>query len=148
MKKYLPIIVFYLISACTPVATPETSPLLEPALLVQEENNYAPKPEDAGWQKAGVVINSVNLAEDPSTGRALVLFNGSMPTPCHELRIEVSYPSFDSEVFIKVYSVLKPSLVCENVLRQFDAQIKLGVYSAGVYSVWVNGLQIGDFVSY
>lgn len=147
-KASLFLIILYLMTACAPTPTPEAPAPQGPTLLNPEENAFAPQSTDGNLQKAGVVLDSINLAQDQGDSRTVVMFNGSMPSPCHELRIEVKAPSLQYEVFVKVYSVLRPDLQCDNVLRQFDSKITLGKYTAGVYSLWVNGQRIGDFVAY
>jgi hypothetical protein len=47
-----------------------------------------------------------------------------------------------------VYSLMNPDINCDNVFQQFEADVLLGVYSPGRYTVWINNGLIGDFIIY
>jgi len=77
----------------------------------------------------------------------MLVLRGSLPTPCHHLRVAVNAPDAANRITIEVYSVVDPNRVCVQVLAPLDANIPLGSFAAGHYSVWVNGEQIGEFDS-
>lgn len=140
-----------LLSACSTVPTAEpTSTAVPPYRITPDENPYEPKLEDLGRQIDEVTITSVNLAElyDYSPPRTAIGLIGYMPSVCDELRVEISPPDENFNVFIQVYSLLNPDVQCDNVFQQFEARILLGTYSPGRYYVWVNDAPVGDFVSY
>jgi len=64
------------------------------------------------------------------------------------LRMEIDAPDIKREVHIKAYSVSKPAVKCDNVFQQFEAHVLLGVYSTGVYTLWINDGFAGDFTMY
>jgi hypothetical protein len=131
--------------------TPEpTATVSLPSVLVSADNAYQLQPDEANLVHAGVEISSISLIErvelDPI--RVEVDFLGSLPTTCNQLRMEVGLPDNQYRINITLYSVVKPGPKCEQVLQQFEANTLLGVYSAGRYTVWVNGGPVGDFVVY
>ncbi|MBI3162589.1 MAG: hypothetical protein HYZ23_08770 [Chloroflexi bacterium] len=137
-------------NACA--AQPASTPLpanIAPSILKAVENPYAPKAEDLGWETGGIVLTSANLAEQtdsiPSQVRLTLL--GFLPRTCSELRVDVADPNDQFQIMVSAYSLIDPITRCDNVLRQFETSILLGVYSAGRYTVWVNNEYVGDFVS-
>jgi len=74
--------------------------------------------------------------------------SGSVPSVCNELRIDVAPPNANYQIFIEVYSLISKNINCDNVFQQFEANLLLGVYSDGRYTVWVNDRYAGDFITY
>jgi hypothetical protein len=151
MKKIFPLIVAFLLSACfvVPTAQPTETPSA-PFTLVAEENPYAPKIEDASLHLAGAVVTSINLSErtDLTPPRVAINFLGSMPNSCNELRLKINPPNNNYQIFIELYSLTNPKIKCQNVFQQFEANVLLGVYSSGRYTVWVNDKLVGDFIAH
>ena len=142
---------FIFISACSIIPTVEpTATSSVPYRITPDENVYAPRTEDLGKQTAGVTITSVSLAEkyEFSPPRAILNILGYMPSVCNELRIEISPPDESFRVFIEVYSLINTDINCDNVFQQFEANILMGNYSTGRYTIWINDALAGDFVSY
>lgn len=140
-----------LLSACLAQPTPQpTATASGPLVITPEENPYAPIPEDVSMQQAGVILTSLDLSElaDVTPLRTELTILGSMPSVCNELRIKVNPPDDVYQIFIEIYSIVNPDVDCENVFQQFETSILLGEYSAGQYSIWVNGGFVGDIVSY
>jgi inhibitor of cysteine peptidase len=69
---------------------------------------------------------------------------GALPTPCHQLRAEVSGPDDQKRIDVEVYSLVDPEEVCVQMLEPFETSINLGSFPSGTYSVWVNGEEVGD----
>lgn len=150
MKKFY-LLIFIFMSACSVIPTVEpTATSSLPYRITPDENIYAPRPEDLGKQTAGVTITSVSLAEkyEYTPPRAMLSILGYMPSVCNELRIDISPPDENYRVFIEVYSLINTNINCENVFQQFEANILMGNYSTGRYTIWINGALAGDFVSY
>jgi hypothetical protein len=76
--------------------------------------------------------------------QAVLLIRGSLPTPCHELKVEVSSPDTQNRIWVDVYSVSDPSQVCNQVLEPFEETAELGRFTQGTFSVWVNGEPVGE----
>lgn len=140
-----------LLGACIVPPTVEPTPTTAPPYrITPDENPFEPKLEDVGRQIASVTITSVDLSEryDYTPPRAALGLVGYMPSVCNELRVEISPPDEEYNVFIEIYSLVNPAIQCDNVFQQFETSILLGRYSPGRYYVWINDSLIGDFVSY
>lgn len=137
------------LSACAPRQSLQPSPSPQtPFVLATPSNPYAPQAADSILRRAGVQIMSANLVRTTdSPAQVLLLLSGWLPTQCHQLRVEVLPPDRDYRLDVNVYSVVRPNQRCEDVLASFDVAIALGEYSAGIYTVWVNGGRVGDFNS-
>jgi len=150
MKKHL-LIFAMILSACIAQSAPESTPTASaPFVIKSEDNPYAPQSKDANLQIGGVELISLDLSEraELTPVRVNLRFLGSLPRTCNELRINVAVPNDEYQIRVEIYSLVDAKLKCENVFQQFDASILLGIYSAGRYTVWVNGGLIGDFVTY
>lgn len=144
-------LVAVLLGACIASPMVEPTPTASPPYrITPDENPYEPKLEDVGRQVASVTITSVDLSEryDHTPPRAVLGLVGYMPSVCNELRVEISPPDEEYNVFIEVYSLVNPTIQCDNVFQQFETSILFGTYSPGRYHVWINDSLIGDFVSY
>ena len=151
MKRSFLLLTAILLTSCIAAPTAEPTPTAAPPYrITPDENPFEPKLEDVGRQTATVTITSVLLSEryEFSPVRSAISFVGYMPSVCNELRVEISPPDEEYNVFIEVYSLINPNVQCDNVFQQFETTILLGMYSPGRYSVWVNDSLVGDFVSY
>jgi hypothetical protein len=140
-----------LLTGCIAAPTPEaTATAVPPSIFVSADNPYGPLPGDETLTRGGLEITSINLVEriDLDPTRVEVKFLGSLPSTCNELRMEVGLPDDQYQINITTYTVIKPTPKCEQVLQQFEATVRLGVYSSGRYFVLINGTAIGDFVVY
>lgn len=131
-----------------PEPTPE-NPLWtqQPTPVVYEPppSGYEPGKGDESMQRGEVFIDSqeVQAVEgDPLAYELLV--SGSLPTPCHELRVMVSPPDEQNRMDVTMFSLVDPNEMCIQVLEPFEATIPLGTYPGGTYTVWVNGEQVGE----
>ncbi len=146
---YLLLLFLTVLNACLPAPPAQpTATVIPPREITPGENPYAPRTDDINLQRAGVTVTSVNLSErfDLTPRRTAVSILGYMPGVCNKLRIQVNPPDGERRIFIEVYSLIDPSAACEGVFRQFEATLLLGRYTGGRYTVWVNGLLVGDFV--
>ena len=118
---------------------------LPPAESADPDNPYAPLPIDKDLLTDKVYIQSsevpllVNFP--PEFGLAL---HGSLPTPCHFLRVKINPPDEKNNIYIEVYSVTNPEVVCAQTLQSFDANIPLKNLIPGHYLIWVNGEKISE----
>ena len=106
---------------------------------------WLPVPEDDKLIRGEAFINESSIMAFASYPPQFRLdLEGTMPTPCHELRIKVSDPNEQNQVHVDVYSLSKPDEICIQVLESFYAQVPLRGFPSGEYSVWVNGEEVGE----
>ena len=152
-----------LIVACTQVPMPSQPPVGEPNTLPPDapvtsppqngstpmgtpDMPFAPKPDDKNLSRGNVFINESELLIRESFPPQITLrISGDLPTPCHELRVNVLAPDSENIINVEVYSVVDPDLACIQVLEPFQANIDLGTFPGGHYVVRVNGGILGEF---
>ena len=109
---------------------------------------YSPKPEDATLTRGKVFLDSTEiLVMESYPVQIMLVLNGSLPTPCNQLRVEANPPDKQNRIQVEAYSVIDPEQMCIQVLDPFDANFGLGSFPTGHYSVWVNGEKVGEFDS-
>lgn len=109
---------------------------------------YLPQPGDEKMTRGAAYLDSATLLLAESYPPQITLqLVGSLPNPCHQLRVNILRPDAQNRIQIEVYSVAGTDLACIEVLQPFDAAIALGSFPAGKYTVFVNGEQIGEFDS-
>ena len=109
-------------------------------------NPYSPQPGDEALKRSGIFLDSTQVLILESFPVQIVLsLKGNLPDPCHQLRVVISQPDAQKRIAVDVYSVTDPDKVCVQVLAPLDANINLGSFPAGHYTVWVNGKQVGEF---
>ncbi|HBG75312.1 MAG: hypothetical protein A2X25_12315 [Chloroflexi bacterium GWB2_49_20] len=111
-------------------------------------NPYSPQAGDAKLSRANAFLDSskINIMESYPV-QISVYLQGSLPTPCHQLRVDIAQPDAEKRIQIEVFSVVDPNIICIQMLQAFDVNIPLGSFPTGLYSIWVNGTQIGEFDS-
>ena len=149
-----------ILAACAPAADSNDAPVSYPNVSYpntsypnSEENpaampiqDYAPQPGDAALTRENVYLESTDLLSLESFPLQFMLqLKGNLPTPCNALRVVVSPPDADNKVLVDVYSVIDSNKVCAQVIQPFDVNIPLGSFSAGAYTLWVNGEQVAEF---
>jgi hypothetical protein len=107
---------------------------------------YAPAPGDAQFDRGNAFVDSAEIIVAESFPPQYFLsLRGSLPTPCHTLRVAVSPPAAGNRIDVDVYSITDPNTMCAQVLEPFEVNVRLGTYPAGTYEVWVNGQPVGEF---
>jgi len=139
----------------TPIIEPATPPSGETPVMVEPPEQGAPKPinsaylpqrEDGNLTQGDVFIDSSDLLIMESYPiQVMLTLQGSLPTPCNQLRVVARPPDKENRIQVNVYSVVDPEQVCVQVLEPFEANIGLGSFPSGHYSVWVNGEMVGEF---
>lgn len=128
----------------TSVESPGTDPTEDGSVSTRP---YDPQPGDSALQRGNVYLDeaSVLLMESfpPQVGVQLV---GNLPTPCHSLRVAISEPDAENNIRLDVYSVVPTDVVCAEVLKPFDANLNLGSYPGGEYTILVNDNKIGEVI--
>jgi hypothetical protein len=140
------------------VATPGGKPLripltldphptvIAPATPLPGNAPWQPQPGDGSLSTGNVFIEELGiLAQESYPPQYTLHLSGSLPTPCHQLRVAVSPPDARRQIEVKVYSLVAAEMMCVQVLKPFSASVPLNDLPAGKYSVWVNGVQAGNF---
>lgn len=118
---------------------------LPPAEPANPDNPYAPIPQDARLQSGPAYVDDYELQTVSTFPPEYVLaLRGSLPTPCHALRVRVQVSESEQRIDIEVYSVSDPNAICTQVLQPFDAAIPLRNLVPVRYTVWLNGEKIGE----
>ena len=138
----------------TPITT-ELPPTDMTPIMVEPPEQGAPKPinseylpqrEDGNLTRGAVFIDHSELSlmeSDPIQVR--LTLQGSLPTPCNQLRVIARPPDEQNQIQVEVYSLIDPDKACVQVLEPFEANIGLGSFPTGYYSVWVNGEMVAEF---
>jgi len=109
---------------------------------------YAPQPGDSSRERGNAFVDSSELLVMESYPvRIMLVLEGNLPTPCNQLRVVANPPDEQNRLYIDVYSVSDPAETCIQVLDPFEANIGLGSFPSGHYSVWVNDEMTGEFDS-
>jgi hypothetical protein len=109
---------------------------------------YEPQPGDENLTRGNVFIQEMDILIRESFPPQIALtLSGELPTPCNQLRVQVSEPDADNRIDVEAYTVVNPDLACIQVIEPFNANISLGTFPGGHYSVWVNDELAGEFDS-
>ena len=131
-----------LLAACAPKAT-ETP-------VFQGDNPYAPQPGDSELMTGDITVDSssVTLAKSQPP-QVMVNFAYFQPTPCYQLRLEVSGPDDQNQISLQAYAVAEKDKPCNlmALATPLEASLDLGSFPSGHYTVTLNGDQIGEFDS-
>jgi hypothetical protein len=103
---------------------------------------------DEGKTRGNAFVNDAQLMIMESYPVQISLsVAGDLPTPCNELRYAIDQPDEENRIYVEVYSVIDPGIMCTQVLDPFAVNISLPVQDLpdGTYSVYVNGELIGEF---
>jgi hypothetical protein len=104
---------------------------------------YSPKPGDEKLARGTVTIDKVTSANAPAAGAIVLTIVGSLPTPCHELRLLVAPGQPAGGVIrIEAWSVTDPDRMCAQVLHPFSVQVP--VQAAADSKVAINGTPYGS----
>lgn len=134
--------------ATVPLDTAVTSPPVVEPSTGEPASPYAPQPGDSSLTRGNVFIEEMDLIIRESYPPQISLgLSGNLPTPCHQLRVQVGEPDKENQINMEVYSVVNPDLACIQMLESFQANIDLGTYPSGHYAVLVNGEPAGEFDS-
>ncbi|MHB9032306.1 MAG: hypothetical protein ACYC6L_04575 [Anaerolineae bacterium] len=112
-----------------------------------DSHSYAPQLGDDQLTRGNVFIDKTEiflLKSNPPLFRLKI--EGSLPTPCHSLRVVVPPADAKLRIAVEVYSLVSPGKSCAQVLKPFSATVSLDGSPAGQYTVLVNGQEVGQIV--
>jgi len=148
MKRILiPLMLVTLVlTACAPAATPPNldQPISSGETPAPQDNPTAPA--DSNLLRGNAYLDSADLLTLESYPLQFMLaLKGDLPTPCNQLRVDVSPPDAENKIQVDVYSLTRPDRVCAQVLKSFEENVSLGSFPSGHYTLWVNGELIAEF---
>ena len=130
-----------LVAACGPKTVAE-------AFVFEGNNPYAPQAGDGDLIYGDITMDSsaVFLMESQPP-QMMVNFSYFQPTPCHQLRVEVSGPDDKNQINLKAYVLAEKDVPCTltALATPLPASLSLGSLPSGHYFVFLNGNQIGEF---
>lgn len=89
-------------------------------------NPYAPKPDDAKRTRGSVQIETATLSSSAAKSAFLLTITGSLPTPCHELRLQIhDNPDPQDVLQVDAWSVFDPAQMCAQMLHPFSAKVEI-----------------------
>jgi hypothetical protein len=92
-----------------------------------------PSPDDSKMTQGKVFLDKIDF----HMGTLSIL--GSLPTPCHKLRVVLSDPTYANfTINLSVYSLRDNSLICIQSLAPFQLSIPINNILDGTYTVKVN----------
>jgi hypothetical protein len=146
------ILMSILFTSCGAEPTPVLPQVLPPAAtqapqVSQGNNPYVPQPGDEALVRGDVIIDSSTLTRMETMPPAILLnFSYFPPSPCHQLRAEVTPPNAENRIDVTVYG-LAENKPCDlaAIATSLPASLDLGGFPTGHYSVWLNGAMVGEF---
>ncbi len=142
-RMLLVVLASLVFTACGTVA--QASPAVIPG-----KNPYASQPGDAALMRGDLRIASATVSVAGSNpGQASLHFAYFPPTPCYALRVEVSQPDAQNRIKVSAYGLAPKDKPCTlmALTTPLQAQLSLGAYPKGHYTVWLNGKNVGQFGS-
>ena len=117
---------------------------------VSGNNAFDPQPGDGRLVRGDVEIVSASIqAAESFPPRFSLSLAYRLITPCHQLRVIVSEPDGHHRIHLEIFSMEPRDKPCNLMALQTpqQANISLGSFPTGDYTVWVNGHQVGEFKS-
>jgi hypothetical protein len=132
---------------------PSTSPYPEPGAVdsgtaIIPPSGFEPQATDSKRIRDEVIIDMADsqlLITATVPTRVEAVLSGTMPNPCHVLRVVVHPADANNIINLEAYSIVDPDMNCIMTIEPFNAVIPMGSYSSGQYTVNVNGAQLGQF---
>ncbi|MCA1900183.1 MAG: hypothetical protein LDL50_05690 [Chloroflexi bacterium] len=144
------IFLVFALAACGP-ARQSTAILPDLESPVSSEDTPMPQnapalPPNSSLPRGNVYLDSAELLTLESyPPQFTLLLKGSLPTPCHQLQVDVQPPDAENNIWVEAYSLANPNRVCAQVLKPFEENLPLGTFPAGRYTLWVNGEKLAEF---
>ena len=113
--------------------------------ILSIQNPFNPVPGDEGLVRGNAVVDSVQWNTPKNATQGELVFKGSLPTPCNQLRLNFLPLTADKRLEVDAYSVSKPDEICIQVIQEFEAVVTLTGLGQGDYTVFVNDQQMLNF---
>lgn len=118
--------------------------------VFQGNNPYATQAGDSAMMAGDIKVDSASMFLAKSQPpQVMVNFAYFQPTPCYQLRVEISGPDTDKHINLKAYAVAEKDKPCTlmTLATPLQASLNLGSFPSGHYFVILNENQIGEFDS-
>jgi hypothetical protein len=143
------IVIILLVSILSAACTSQPSASLVP-VPGRSDNPFAPQSGDGSLMRGEAEIVSASVLTTESLPlQVSISLAYRLPTPCYQPRVSQNQPDSQNRIQLDVYGVAikdKPCTLMALSTPQ-EASISLGSFAAGQYSVWINGVQIGEFTA-
>lgn len=115
----------------------------QPTAKTVAPNPYSPKPADSKLTRGSVEIQHAAIVSLAAKAVSTLTIEGSLPTPCHELRLQIpDSPDARKVLRIEAWSVSDPAQMCAQMLKPFSAQIELPARNEE-FTIMLNGQKVG-----
>ena len=145
MKPFTRILTFVLAAMLFTACSPRLSPTPP---VFQYNNPYAPQAGDSDLMAGDITVDSASVFLSKSQPPQLMVnFAYFQPTPCYQLRVEISGPDSENQIALKAYAVTEKDKACTlmALATPLQTSLDLGSFPRGHYVVLLNGNQIGEF---
>lgn len=106
---------------------------------------WQPQPGDELLDRGNVYLEKAQiLVLESYPPQFKLALEGSLPSPCHQLRVKVNPPDPNRKILVEVYSVVNPGDICITVLEPFQVSIPITNPETGRYAILVNGEKAGE----
>ncbi len=135
--------------------TPGSSPYPAPgsngsSVPVIPPSGYEPQAGDNHMIRDPVTLDlatSQLVVTDSQPVEVKAILHGNLLDAKHILRVKVTPADAQNVINLDVYSVVPPGILSSLVEQPFSAEIPLGIYTSGTYTVMVNGAELGQFTA-
>ena len=152
------VLIVALVTACSPATTPippvatENNPSAMSTIpsIIHVQNPYAPQAVDNAMMRGDISIDSSSLTVTKSVPLQVTLNIAYVPpTPCFQLRMDVSQPDAQNRINVSAYAVAEKDKACALMApaTALQANLDLGSFPKGHYSVWLNDVKVDEFDS-
>ena len=109
---------------------------------------FSPQPGDDKLTRDDVLLDTAAsqlILSGTQPNAVSAKLKGSMPDPCHQLRIVLTPADAQNKITLEVYSLVDSTTACITVIQPFLVNVPLGSFSSGHYSVYLNGELLNEF---
>ncbi len=143
------IILILLLAVLSAACTSQPSASLVP-IPGKGDDPYSPQSSDGSMMRGEVEIVSASLLTAESLPHQIsVSLAYRLPSPCYQLRVNRSKPDGQNRIQMEIYGVAPKDKPCTLMALSTpqEASISMGSFPPGQFSVWINGMQVGEFTS-
>ncbi len=111
---------------------------------VLDQAQVQPQPGEQSLDRGPVFLDTSEvLTLESAPPQFRLHLTGSLPDPCHTLRVNVSAPDAQKRIQVDVYTVVLTDMMCAQVLVPFEVTVPIEGLQTGTYQVQVNDADLG-----